>query len=207
MLSVSVYRPHHTHSLHWLLHPSFNWEQLSPVYVHSLNHILFNLEYYHNTLRTQARCTHYSKLLWFYSVTPWCVILFPTNSSPLVHMAVNLLPTQHHPVGICSWYRNHTSVQQYCLTSCLSWQLSLLHVCAALTVGTLLISQVWDFIKLLVLGLCFGAPVPRSGQREWHIFLLIKEYINQGNGLEISLCISYLFSTLVVSTIVVYILV
>jgi hypothetical protein len=77
--------------------------------------IWFNVEHYHNTHSTQYRCTHYTLLLtaWCFqsvcnSVTPWCVILFSTNSSPLVHPPVHFPPEQHqsrhpHTAGTFSW--------------------------------------------------------------------------------------------------------
>jgi hypothetical protein len=41
------------------------------------------------------------------SVTPWCVILFSTNSSPLVHPPVHIPPgpyqSRHSPTGTFSW--------------------------------------------------------------------------------------------------------
>jgi hypothetical protein len=56
----------------------------------------FNVEHYHNTHSTQYRCTHYTLLstAWCFQsvcnrVTPWCVILFSTNSSPLAHTPVH----------------------------------------------------------------------------------------------------------------------
>jgi hypothetical protein len=52
--------------------------------------VWFNVEYYLSTHSTQYRCTHYTLLSTARcfqsvcsSVTPWCVILFSTNSSPL----------------------------------------------------------------------------------------------------------------------------
>jgi hypothetical protein len=55
----------------------------------------------------QYRCTHYTLLstaICFQSVcnsvTPWCVILLSTNSSPLVHPPVHIPPAPHqsrHP--------------------------------------------------------------------------------------------------------------
>jgi hypothetical protein len=67
----------------------------------------FNVEHYHNTHSTQYRCTHYTLLSTdrcfqsvCSSVTPWCVILFSTNSSPLVHPPVHFSPEPHqsrHP--------------------------------------------------------------------------------------------------------------
>jgi hypothetical protein len=72
-----------------------------------MNSVWFNVEHYHNTHSTQYRCTHYTLLLtaWCFqsvcnSVTPWCVILFYTNSSPLVHLPVHIPPAPHqsrHP--------------------------------------------------------------------------------------------------------------
>jgi hypothetical protein len=69
--------------------------------------VWFNVEHYHNTHSTQYRCTHYTLLstAWCFqsvcsSVTPWCVILFSTNSSPLVHPPVHIPPAPHwsrHP--------------------------------------------------------------------------------------------------------------
>jgi hypothetical protein len=51
-----------------------------------------------------ALTTHYSQLIDVFSlcssVTPWCVILFSTNSSPLVHPPVHFPPEPHqsrHP--------------------------------------------------------------------------------------------------------------
>jgi hypothetical protein len=59
----------------------------------------FNAERYHNTHSTQYRCTHYTLLstAWCLqsvcsTVTPWCVILFSTNSSPVVHPPVHFPP-------------------------------------------------------------------------------------------------------------------
>jgi hypothetical protein len=59
------------------------------------------------TLSQQYRCTHYTLLSTARcflsvcsSVTTWCVILFSTNSSPLVHPPVNFPPEPHqspHP--------------------------------------------------------------------------------------------------------------
>jgi hypothetical protein len=72
-----------------------------------MNLMWFNVEHYHNTHSTQYRCTHYTLLSTarcfqsvFNSVTPWCVILFSTNSSPLVHPPVHFPPERHqsrHP--------------------------------------------------------------------------------------------------------------
>jgi hypothetical protein len=67
-----------------------------------MNSMWFYVEHYHNTHSTQYRCTHYTLLsaAWCFqsvcsSVTPWCVILFCTNSSPLVHLTVNFPPEPH----------------------------------------------------------------------------------------------------------------
>jgi hypothetical protein len=72
-----------------------------------MNSMWFNVEHYHNTHSTQYRCTHYtlfSTARCFQSVcssvTPWCVILFSTNTSPLVHPTVHIPPEPHqsrHP--------------------------------------------------------------------------------------------------------------
>jgi hypothetical protein len=68
-----------------------------------MNSVCFNIEHYHNTHSAQYRCTHYTLLstAWCFqsvcsSVTPWCVILFSTNSSPLVHPPVNFPHEPHH---------------------------------------------------------------------------------------------------------------
>jgi hypothetical protein len=76
-----------------------------------MNSVWFNVEHYHNTHSTQYKCTHYTLLstAWCFqsvcsSVTSWCVILFSTNSSPLVHPPVHFPPephqNQHPPQGL-----------------------------------------------------------------------------------------------------------
>jgi hypothetical protein len=81
------------------------------------NSMWFNVEHYHNTHSTQYRCTHYTLLSAARcfqsvcnSVTPWCVILFSTNSSPVVHPPVHfpLEPQQNRQppppqAGTFSW--------------------------------------------------------------------------------------------------------
>jgi hypothetical protein len=79
-----------------------------------MNSTWFIVEHYHNTHSTQYRCTHYTLLSTVRcfqsvcnSVTPWCVILFSTNSRPLVHPLVNC-PSEPHqssqpPAGTFSW--------------------------------------------------------------------------------------------------------
>jgi hypothetical protein len=77
-----------------------------------MNSVWFNVEHYHNTHSTEYRCTHYTLLLTARcfqsvcsSVTPWCVILLSTNSSPLVHPTVHFPPETHQspPAGTFSW--------------------------------------------------------------------------------------------------------
>jgi hypothetical protein len=76
-----------------------------------MNSMWFNVEHYHNTHSTHYTCTHYTLLstAWCFqsvcnSVIPWCVILFSTNSSPLVHPPVHFPPvphqSRHHPQGL-----------------------------------------------------------------------------------------------------------
>jgi hypothetical protein len=76
-----------------------------------MNSMSFNVEHYHNTHSTQYRCTHYTLLSTARcfqsvcnSVTLWWVILFSTNSSPLVHPPVHFPPeshqSRHHPQGL-----------------------------------------------------------------------------------------------------------
>jgi hypothetical protein len=64
-----------------------------------MNSMWLNVEYCHNTHSTQYGCTHYTLLstAWCFqsvciSVTPWCIILFSTNISPLVHPPANFPP-------------------------------------------------------------------------------------------------------------------
>jgi hypothetical protein len=94
----------HITQFHYASYFRIHCEQFSPVYIHSasLKQLCFSLEYYQNTHRTQYRCTHYALVLTARcfqsvcsSVTAWCIILFPTNSSTLPHMAVNFLPAPH----------------------------------------------------------------------------------------------------------------
>jgi hypothetical protein len=66
-----------------------------------MNSMWFTVEHYHNIHSTQYRCTHYTPLstAWCFqsvcsSVTPWCVILLSTKSSPLVHPPVHIPPPQ-----------------------------------------------------------------------------------------------------------------
>jgi hypothetical protein len=77
-----------------------------------MNSMWFNVEHYHNTHSTQCRCTHYTLLSnarcfqsVCSSVTTWCVMLFFTNSSPLVHPPVNFPPKPQPPsyAGTFSW--------------------------------------------------------------------------------------------------------
>jgi hypothetical protein len=79
-----------------------------------MNSTWFNVEHYQNTHSTQYKCTHYTLLSTARcfqsvcnSVTPWCVILFSTNSSSLVHPTVNFPPelhrSHHHSAGTFSW--------------------------------------------------------------------------------------------------------
>jgi hypothetical protein len=72
-----------------------------------MNSMWFTVEHYHNTHSAQYRCTHYTLLPTAKcfqsvcnSVTPWCVTLFSTNSSPVVHPPVHFPPAPHqsrHP--------------------------------------------------------------------------------------------------------------
>jgi hypothetical protein len=84
----------------------------------------FSVEHYYNTHSTQYRCTHYTQLSTARcfqsvcnSVTPCCVILFSTNSSPLIHPPVHFPPEPHqsqhpppHPAGTFSWNADCKSV-------------------------------------------------------------------------------------------------
>jgi hypothetical protein len=85
-----------------------------------MNSVWFTVEHYHNTHSTQYRCTHYTLLstAWCFqsicnSVTPWYVILFSTNSSPLVHPPVHIPPephqSRHPPAQTFSWNADCTS--------------------------------------------------------------------------------------------------
>jgi hypothetical protein len=81
-----------------------------------MNSMWFNVEHYHNTHSTQYRCTHYTLLSTARcfqsvcnSVTSWCVILFSTNTSPLVRPPVHFPPDPHQSpppaaAGTFSWY-------------------------------------------------------------------------------------------------------
>jgi hypothetical protein len=91
-----------------------------------MNSVWFNVEHYHNTHSTRYRCTHYTLLstAWCFqsvcnSVTPWCVILFSTNSSTLVHPPVHIPPrtapepTPPPPQGLFRTMRTvHRTTQQ-----------------------------------------------------------------------------------------------
>jgi hypothetical protein len=85
-----------------------------------MNSVWFNVEHYHNTHSTQYRCTHYTLrspdrifLSVCSSVTSWCVILFSTNSSPLIHPLVHFPPyrTRANPPTPHGLFREMPTVQ------------------------------------------------------------------------------------------------
>jgi hypothetical protein len=93
------------------------------------NSAWFNVEHYHNTHSTGALTTRYSQLLDVFSlcssVTPWCGILFSTNSSPLVHPPVYIPPAPHqswHPPSPQGLSRKMRTVYvSLCMSAYVSW--------------------------------------------------------------------------------------
>jgi hypothetical protein len=98
-----------------------------------MNSVWFNVEYYLSTHSTECRCTHYTLLSTARcfqsvcnSVTSWYVILFSTNSSPLVHPPVHFPPnrTRANPLftaGTFSWHADCTNSAGY---SFCTWQIN-----------------------------------------------------------------------------------